>query len=91
LCGFTDAEGSFTIHLSYSKTHKYNKNLKLEYKVVQKGEDIILVLKEALGGHSYFDGSVYIYRFASLKDQHKVIDYFDRYQLNSSKYLRYLK
>jgi hypothetical protein len=91
LCGFTDADGSFTIHLSYSKTHKYNKNLKLEYKVVQKGEDIILVLKEALGGHSYFDGSVYIYRFASLKDQHKVIDYFDRYQLNSSKYLRYLK
>jgi hypothetical protein len=26
-----------------------------------------------------------------LKEQHKVIDYFDKYQLNSSKYIRYLK
>jgi LAGLIDADG endonuclease len=91
LCGFIDADGSFTIHLSYSKTHKLHKNLKLEFKVVQKGDDILLVIKEAFGGHTYFDGSVYRYRFASFKEQHRIIDYFDKYQLNSSKYLRYLK
>jgi len=45
------------------------------------------------GGNSYYDlkSSVYRYRFASLKEQYKVINYFDRFQLNSSKYIRYLK
>ena len=91
LCGFTDADGSFTIHMSKSKTHKLGYNLKLEYKIVQKNEDIVLGLKSTFGGHSYNDGLVFRYRFASLKEQHKVIDYFDKYQLNSSKYIRYLK
>jgi LAGLIDADG endonuclease len=91
LCGFTDADGSFTIHLSYSKTHKLDKNLKLEYKIVQKEGDTLLILKEAFGGHIYFDGSVHRYIFASFKEQHNIIDYFNRYPLNSSKYLRYLK
>ena len=119
LCGFTDADGSFTIHLSQSKTHKLGYNLKLEYKLVQKSEEILLAVKEAFGGHSYFDtkGKVFRYRFASfrprangpgtesrfspgpegagakasLKEQYKVIDYFDKYQLNTSKYISYLK
>jgi LAGLIDADG endonuclease len=63
----------------------------LEYKLVQKSEEILLAVKEAFGGHSYFDTKVFRYRFASLKEQYKVIDYFDKYQLNSSKYIRYLK
>ena len=93
LCGFTDADGSFIIHMSKSKTHKIGYSLKLEYKIVQKNEDVILGIKETFGGHSYYDinGSVYRYRFASLKKQEMVIDYFDKYQLNSSKYIRYLK
>jgi hypothetical protein len=93
LCGFTDADGSFTIHLSKSKTHKIGYNLKLEYKLVQKSEEILLAVKNIFGGFSYFDtkGFVFRYRFASLKEQYKVIDYFDKYQLNSSKYIRYLK
>ena len=93
LCGFTDADGSFTIHLSKSNTHKLGYSLKLEYKVVQKHEEILFLLKETFGGFYYYDkvGLVYRYRFASLKEQNKVIDYFDKYQLNSSKYIRYLK
>jgi len=93
LCGFTDADGSFTIHLSNSKTHKLGKNLKLEYKISQKKDDILLVIKESFGGHIYYDskGSVYRYRFASLKEQHKVLEYFDKFQLNSVKFIRYLK
>lgn len=91
LSGFTDADGSFTIHMSKSKTHKLGYNMKLEYKVVQKHEDVILGIKEAFGGHHYYDNLVYRYRFASLKEQHKLIDYFDKFQLNSSKYIRYLK
>lgn len=93
LCGFSDADASFTIHLSKSKSHKLGYNLKLEYKVVQKNKEIMISLIEAFGGHYYYDdkSKVYRYRFASLKEQHKVIDYFDKYQLNSSKYLRYLK
>jgi LAGLIDADG endonuclease len=79
--------------LSKSKTHKLNQNLKLEYKVVQKEKDILMIIKEAFGGHIYYDskGLVYRYRFASLKEQHKVLDYFDNFQLNSVKYIRYLK
>jgi hypothetical protein len=63
----------------------------LEYKIVQKQEEVLLAVKKLFGGHSYFDGSVYRYRFASLKRQHIIIDYFDKYQLNSSKFIRYLK
>lgn len=93
LCGFTDADGSFTINMSKSITHKLGYSLKLEYKIVQKNEDVILGIKETFGGFSYYDpiGLVYRYKFASLKEQHKVIDYFDNFQLNSSKYIRYLK
>ena len=93
LAGFTDADGSFTIHLSKSNTHKLGYSLKLEYKIVQKHEDVIKGIRETFGGYSYYDnvGLVYRYRFASLKEQHKVINYFDMYQLNSSKFIRYLK
>ena len=65
----------------------------MEYKVVQKHKEILFLLKETFGGFYYYDkiGLVYHYRFASLKEQNKVIDYFDKYQLNSSKYIRYLK
>jgi len=93
LCGFTDADGSFTIHLSNSKTHKLGYNLKLEYKLVQKYDEILLAVKEAFGGHCNYDtkGLVYRYKFASLKEQYKIINYFDKYQLNSNKYIRYLK
>jgi len=93
LCGFTDADGSFTIHLSDSKTHKLGYSLKLEYKIVQKQKEILLALKETLGGCIFYDSKslVYRYKFASFKEQHNVIDYFDKFQLNSSKYIRYLK
>jgi len=91
LCGFTDADGSFTIHFKPTKINNLRRSLRLEYKIVQKQEEVLLAVKKLLGGHSYFDGSVYRYRFASLKKQHIIIDYFDKYQLNSSKYIRYLK
>ena len=91
LCGFTDADGSFTIHFNPVKNNNLRRSLRLEYKIVQKHEEVILAVKKLFGGHSYFDGSVYRYRFASLKKQHILIDYFDKYQLNSSKYIRYLK
>jgi hypothetical protein len=79
--------------LSKSKSHKLGYSLKLEYKIVQKTIEIMLGVKEVFGGNFYFDKKslVYRYRFASLKEQHKVIDYFDKFQLNSSKYIRYLK
>jgi len=77
--------------MSKSETHKLGYSLKLEYKIVQKDEDVILPIKEVFGGHYYNDNSVYRYKFASLKNQYIVIDYFDKYQLNSSKYIRYLK
>ena len=53
----------------------------MEYKLVQKSEEILLAVKNIFGGFSYFDtkGLVFRYRFASLKEQYKVIDYFDKY------------
>jgi LAGLIDADG endonuclease len=77
--------------MSKSKTHKLGYSLKLEYKICQKHEDVLLGVKETFGGFMFYDDSVFRYRFASLKEQHKLIDYFDKYQLNSNKYIRYLK
>jgi hypothetical protein len=46
----------------------------LEYKIVQKNEDVILGIKEVFGGHYYYDSIslVYRYKFASLKEHIKL-------------------
>lgn len=103
LTGFSDVNGSFVIHFAQSKTHKLGKSLRLEFKIKQKnslrgdpplgGHELLKLIQEFLGGNLYFLESeqIFYYNSTNFKSAKNVADYFDKYQLNSSKYLRYFK
>lgn len=98
LTGFSDADGSFGIDISKSKTHKTGKNIKLHFRIKQKYEDLIYLVKESLGGNIsvlYKDDlnkRMFQYSSTNFKIAINVINYFDKFPpLHNSKYLHYLR
>ena len=93
LAGFSDADASFVIQLAKSNTHNSGFNLRLEFKIKQKYPELLNLIQEFLGGNIYLlkSENIYYYKLASFKLTKKVIDYFDVYQLNSSKHIKYLR
>lgn len=93
LSGFSDAHGSFLIHLEKSKTHKLGLSLRFEFNIKQKNNEILTRVLEFFGGNLYFLESeqVFNYNSVSFEVARNVADYFDKFQLNSSKHIRYLK
>jgi hypothetical protein len=93
LTGFTDADSSFVIHLAKSKTHKVGFSLRLEFKIKQKNSELLKLIQQFLGGNLYYLESeqIFYYNSTNFKSAKNVADYFDKYQLNSSKLIKYLK
>ena len=93
LAGFTDADGSFVITLINSTTHKLKMNVRLEFKIKQKKNKILEIIKQTFGGHIYYLKSeeLFYYNSISFKSAKSVISYFDNFQLISSKWINYLK
>ncbi len=90
LSGFSDADASFQIKLINRKNRT---EVRLNFQIDQKKDDLLILIKNFVGGNigyrksqdSYYFGST---SFGSAK---KVINYFDRFHLLSSKYVNYLK
>jgi hypothetical protein len=93
LVGFSDADASFQVKIVKSSGHKTGYEVRLNFKVDQKRNDILILLKEEFGGYVGHRKSqdTYYYGSVSFQAASKVIKYFDRYQLNSSKYVNYIK
>jgi len=93
LSGFTDADGSFGIFIVRSKTHANGHNIRLPFRVKQKGRELPDLIYGALGGHVYqFSDGMYEYTSTNFKVAHAVASYFDNFHLlNASKYINYLK
>lgn len=93
LSGFADADGSFVIHLPKSKTHKTGYGIRLEFKIKQKNNKQLNLILKYIGGNCYYlnNDDIYYYNSTSFKVAKSLIEYFDKFQLNSSKYVRYLK
>jgi len=93
LAGFVDADGSFVITLANSKTHKSKFSVRLEFIIKQKNMELLELIKQTFGGHIYYLKSeeLFYYNSISFKSAKSVINYFDKFQLISSKWVNYLK
>jgi len=93
LAGFADADGSFSIFISQSKTHKLGKNVKIPFRVTQKYPELIIKILNAFGGGTLYQNKTdktYRYSTVTFDRAFIVANYFDRFQLiNNNKWMRY--
>ncbi len=93
LTGFSDANGSFVINLENSKSHVTDLSLRLEFKIKQNTSELLELIKNIFGGNILYLESeqIFYYNSTNLKSAKLIVDYFDNFHLNSSKYINYLK
>jgi len=90
LAGFSDADASFQIKI-------LNRNgrteIRLNFQIDQKKNNILLLIKEFLGGNICYrkNPDTYYYGSTSFGSAKNVIRYLDYFHLLSSKYINYLK
>ena len=104
IAGFSDADASFQIKIIY-REERSKPEIRLNLKIValplavacaataQKYNLLLLLIKEVFGGNIGYrkNQDTYYYGSTSFGSAKKVIKYFDTYNLQSSKYLNYLK
>ena len=90
LAGFSDADASFQIKLIFCNNRT---EIRLNFQIDQKKNDLLLLIKGFLGGNIGYRNkqNTYYYGSTSFGSAKKVISYFDKYHLLSSKHLNYLK
>lgn len=89
LAGFSDANASFQI-----KVYNFHKvEIKLNIQINQKEKNILLLIKDFLGGNIAYIKSkdTYCYDSTSFGSAKKVLNYFDYFHLLSNKHVHYLK
>ena len=89
LAGFSDA--SFQIKIVQKLNDRME--VRLNFQIDQKHQDILLLIKNLLGGNIGYRSSQDTYYYGSTAPSFgsKVIQYFDRYHLQSTKHINYLK
>lgn len=90
LSGFSDADASFQIKLI---TRNKKTEVRLNFQIDQKKNDLLILIKHFLGGNIGYRKSqdTYYYGSTSFGSAKKVINYFDNFNLLSSKHVSYLK
>ena len=93
LTGFTQADGCFHISIVKSKTHKTGYNVRLEFSLKQKDSIPLKLIYDKLnmGNLSQYSSGIWCYKSTGFKTAFKLINYFDTYNLFSSKYTDFLK
>lgn len=91
IAGFSDADGSFQIKI-VNKDNRPRPEVRLNFQIDQKHNDLLLLMKEVFGGNIGYRKSqdTYYYGSTSFGSAKKVIKYFDNYHLQSSKHLSFL-
>ena len=90
LAGFSDADSSFHIKLIYRNNRL---EVRLNFQIDQKENDFLVLIKGFLGGNIGYrkNQNTYYYGSTSFGSAKKVISYFDKYHLLSSKHINYLR
>jgi LAGLIDADG endonuclease/Cytochrome C and Quinol oxidase polypeptide I len=92
LAGFADADGSFQIKI-INRISRKKPEIRLNFQLDQKEKDLLYLIKKYLGGNIGYRMSqdTYYYGSTSFGSAKKVVNYFDKYHLLSSKFVNYLK
>ena len=92
ITGFSDADASFQIKIVH-KMDRLKPEIRLNFQIDQKDNYILLLIKEVFGGNIGYrkNQDTYYYGSTSFGSAKKVIKYFDRFNLQSSKHINYLK
>jgi Cytochrome C and Quinol oxidase polypeptide I/LAGLIDADG endonuclease len=90
LAGFSDADASFQIKV-INRSNRME--IRLNFKIDQKKNTILLLIKDFLGGNIGHSKSqdTYYYGSTSFGSAKNVVNYFDYFHLLSSKHINYLK
>jgi len=92
LAGFTDADGSFQIKV-INRITRSRPEIRLNYQIDQKKAYILEMIKSFIGGNVGYRKSqdTYYYGSTSFGSAKNVIQYFDKYHLQSKKHISYLR
>lgn len=93
LAGFSDADASFQIKLITRSATREKTEVRLNFQIDQKNNDLLILIRNFLGGNIGYrkNQDTYYYGSTSFGSAKKVIQYFDQYHLLSTKYNNYLK
>lgn len=92
LAGFSDAEASFQIKI-IKRITRNKPEIRLNYQIDQKSFILLNIIKEYLGGNIGYRKSqdTYYYGSTNFGSAKRIIQYFDKYHLQSRKHISYLR
>ena len=92
LAGFSDADASFQIKI-IKRITRDKQEIRLNFQIDQKSDLLLIMIKEYLGGNIGYRKSqdTYYYGSTNFGSAKRVIEYFDRYHLQSRKHISYLR
>ena len=92
LAGFSDADASFQIKI-VKRNIRPRSEIRLNYQIDQKKDSILKAIKSYLGGNIGYRvlQDTYYYGSTSFGSAKNVINYFDKYHLQSKKHISYLR
>ena len=92
LAGFSDADASFQVKIINRNTRK-KPEIRLNYQIDQKNNILLTKIKNYLGGNIGYRKSqdTYYYGSTSFGSARKVIEYFNRFNLQSREHVSYLR
>ena len=92
LAGFSDTDASFQIKI-VNRTTRSRPEITLNFQVDQKHNYLLEMIKSLLGGNIGYRASqnTYYYGSTSFGSAKNVVSYFDKFHLQSKKFLSYLR
>jgi len=88
LVGFSDAQANFQIKVVDCNNRV---EIKLNFKIDQIKDNLLLLIKDFLGGNIKYINDSYSYESSNFGSAKNVINYFDKFHLLTSKHINFLK
>ena len=92
LAGFSDADASFQIKI-IKRVNRNKPEVRLNFQIDQKKAELLTLIKNNMGGNIGYrkNNDTYYYGSTSFGSAKKIINYFDKFNLQSRKHISYLR